>query len=905
MLVATAPAATFVVTNTADSGPGTLRQAIINANASPGFDAIEFQIPGTGVRLLQPLTALPNINDPVGIDGTTQPGFAGTPLIELRSVNTDPDISGLTLFSGGCTVRGLAIGRFTRDGIRIENGGTNVITGNYLGLSPDGTTARGNSLAGISVVRSAGNRIGGPNAAERNVISGGNLSGVILSEIGTVDNRVEGNFIGTTAAGTADRGNLNYGVALLNVSNNVVGGTATGAGNVISGNNLIGLLVQESAANMIQGNFIGTDLTGTAAISNTLDGVMIYAAADNVVGGTAPGAGNLISGNGARGVTIVIAGADRNVVAGNLIGTTANGRGALPNGLAGVTLFAGRSNVIGGPLPAARNVIAANKQSGILLFSNTTTANVIQGNFIGVDITGGTALGNQMSGVTLDAAPGNFVGTPGAGNVISGNLQNGIELKNAGGVSNVVQGNLIGTDATGMLALSNLWSGLRIESAANVIGGAQTGAGNLISGNLSNGIYAAGASCRSNRVEGNLIGTDRTGSAAIANANYGIVLSQAPGNFIGGTAPGAGNLISGNGFSGLDLTGSGTRDNQIQGNRIGTDAAGQTALPNGYGGVFLESGVSNLLGGPLPGAGNLISGNTRNAILINASAVGNVIQGNLVGVRADGVSPLPNQWHSIDVSGTPNLRIGGAAPGEGNILANALTGGYDGIRVRPGATNVWIRGNSFSGNGVSSANGLAIDLEPDGPNSNDNCDADAGANLGQNFPMLAGATADTTRTRIQGTLNTAANRDFTLQFYAGPACDASTRGEGQMFLGTQLVHTSAGCEGNFTVTVPGAAPAGWVVTATATDSAGNTSEFSPCLAASPMPAMAVLPGDNQTVTLTWPAGSTGNTLTEATNLNSPILWRPVSGPPPVLSNGTYRWSGSATNETRFYRLMLD
>ena len=907
MLATTAPAATYVVTNTADSGPGSLRQAIIDANATVGFDAIQFQIGGAGVQLSQPLSALPNITDPVGIDGTTQPGFAGTPLIELSGVNTDVNVNGLTLLSGGCTVRGLAINRFTRDGIRIEDGGTNIIVGNHLGLAPNGTTARGNGQAGISVVRSARNRIGGSNAAERNVISGGNLSGVIIDEPAAVENRVEGNFIGTTAAGTASLGNLNYGVILLNVSNNIVGGTAAGAGNVISGNHLSGVVIQESVANSVMGNFIGTDHTGTVAISNTLNGVTVVAASNNFIGGTEPGAGNLISGNGSRGVSVVTAGADRNVLAGNLIGTTANGRAALPNQLAGVVIWAGTANVIGGPLPGARNVIAGNKQSGILLFSNTTTANVIEGNYIGVDITGGAALGNQFSGVTLDAAPGNFIGSPGAGNIISGNLQNGIEIKNAGAISNVVQGNLIGTDATGALALANIWSGVRIESAANLIGGPLSGGGNLISGNLSNGIYAAGASCRSNRVEGNLIGTDRTGSTAIANGNYGIVLSQAGANFIGSAVPAAANVISGNALAGLNLTGTSTRDNRIQGNRIGTDAAGQVALPNGYGGVFFESGVSNLLGGPLSGAGNLVSGNLRNAILLNTNAVGNVIQGNLVGVRADGVSPLPNQWHGIDVSGAPNLRIGGMTAGEGNILANALSGGYDGVRVRPGATNVWIQGNSFFGNGGSSANGLAIDLEPDGLNTNDNCDGDGGANLGQNFPILTNTIADLTRARIQGTLNSTASRDFTLQFYASPACDASTRGEGQVFLGAQTVRTGAGCVTNFIVTVSNAAPAGWVVTATATDSSGNTSEFSPCVAASQTPSLAVVSGDNQTITLAWPAGQGGAAymLTQATNLNAPILWQPVPPPAPVLGSGFYTWSSTATNATRFYRLMLE
>lgn len=906
LLASAAPAATFVVTNTADGGPGTLRQAILNANAGAGFDSIEFQIPGAGPHLIAPLTSLPALTDPAGIDGTTQPGYAGTPVIELSGANADVNTSGLTLLSGGCTVRGLAIGRFSGDGIRIMGGGDNVIAGNYLGLAPDGATARGNSVSGVSVLGSPRNRIGGSSPADRNVIAGGNLTGVFINEAGAVENRIEGNYIGTSAAGNSDRGNATYGVLLLNVVSNVVGGTSTGAGNVISGNNSIGVIIQEGSANVVEGNFIGTDATGTTALSNTLDGVVIYAASDNRIGGVQPGAGNLIAGNGSRGISIVITGADRNVVAGNLIGLTRDGHAALPNALGGVAIFAGAGNVIGGTVAAARNVISGNGQSGIYLYSNSTSANVIEGNFIGLDITGTTALGNRFSGVTIEAAPANIIGTPGAGNIISGNLQNGVEIKSTNAEGNIVQGNRIGTDATGQLARSNAWSGVRIETAGNRIGGAAAGEGNLISGNGQSGLYATGTACRSNRVEGNFIGTDATGAAALANASYGVVLAQAAANFIGGAASGAGNVISGNALSGLDISGASARDNQIQGNRIGTDAAGHAAVPNGFGGVYFESGVANLLGGPVPGAGNLISGNSRNAVLISSGATSNVLQGNFIGVQADHVSPLPNQWHGIDVNGAPHIRIGGAAPGEGNVIANALSAGYDGIRVRPGATDVKIEGNSFFGNGAGSANGLAIDLEPDGLNDNDACDGDSGANLGQNFPTLASAVSDTARTQIQGTLNSTANRDFTVQFYASPACDDSTRGEGRVYLGSQVVHTGAGCATNFTVTVPASTPGGWVVTATATDTAGNTSEFSPCRAADSTPAVTIQGSNGQNVALSWPASPTTTfTLMEATNLNPPVVWRPLSGSGPVLSNGTYRWSGPATNATRFYRLTLE
>jgi parallel beta-helix repeat protein len=192
---------TLVVTNTNDSGSGSLRQAILDANATAGTQTIAFNIPGSGVITITPLSALPTITDPVIIDGTTQPGFAGTPIIELNGVNAGSLSSGLVITAGNSRVRGLVINRF-RGGIDLTQNGSNVIEGNYIGTNATGSVAAGNVFIGISISGGSNNNIiGGATAAARNLISGNGFEGIRI--FNSSGNQVLGNFIGTNAAGTA------------------------------------------------------------------------------------------------------------------------------------------------------------------------------------------------------------------------------------------------------------------------------------------------------------------------------------------------------------------------------------------------------------------------------------------------------------------------------------------------------------------------------------------------------------------------------------------------------------------------------------------------------------------------------------------------------------------------------
>jgi len=893
----------LIVTNTSASGPGSLQQAMLNVTS--GLDTIIFQIPGTNVHTIAPTSALPTIAVPVVIDGTTQPGFAGTPLIEINGTSAGASSHGFRLSAGNSTIRGLAINRFGGAGIYISSpGGTNLIQGNFIGTDTGGTTKRGNGVSGgVWIAGSSGNWIGGPYATNRNVISGNSGSGLYLQNCS--GNTIQGNLIGTSVSGTVALGNATNGITLYNASGNLIGGTSASARNVISGNGWSGVYLygSSSTGNLIQGNYIGTDTNGTLAISNGSDGVSINGAPANTIGGTAAGAGNLLSGNSQGGVSLKGSGTDGNLIQGNLIGTDGSGRLACGNTLSGITILSGRNNLIGGTAAGAGNIISANKKVGVYITTNSA-GNSVQGNFIGVGATGTNALGNVVNGIAIDSASSNTVGgiTADARNIISGNTNHGIEIYGTSATGNSIQGNYIGPDVTGSNALPNVLCGVHIKSSGNTIGGSATGAGNLISGNVQDGIFLDGTSAASNVIQGNLIGTAAGGKTGLMNLRAGVGISWAPGNIIGGTTFGAGNLISANanstGEGGIYLSGSGAAGNVIQGNKIGTDITGTLPLGNTFEGIYLENAPSNTIGGVIAAAGNLISANkTRGIFLSNASW--NVIQGNLIGTKPDGVSTLGNVFHSVECEvGACNNTIGGDG-GAGNTIAFAQTP-YAGVRIRDGSTNNAILGNSIFSNGA-----LGIDLGNAGTNANIACGGGSGssANMAQNYPVLAQAVSGN-GTGIRGSLNSKANKSFLLQFFANPACDSSGCGEGQVYLGQATVATGKYCTNSFEVELPLQVPVGYVITATATDSANNTSEFSACVAVRSVPTLQVASATNQQVKVAWTNTATGFVLKETSGLSPPIVWTPVTNAP-VLTNGQFVVTLSATNGSRYYLLNFE
>ena len=382
LAAATASGATFTVTTTADSGAGSLRQAILDANTAAGTDTIVFAIPGSGPYVINPLSILPPLSQPTILDGSTQPGYAGTPIIEVSNFSS----SGIRLTGGDSTVRALVV-RLFNTGIDIQSNG-NHVEGCFIGTDVTGTVASANGTGVAMQSGTSNNVIGGTTAAQRNLLSG-NSTGVFA--IAGSGNIVTGNYIGTDVTGTQPLPNL-VGVTLTATTSSQVGGTAPGAGNLISGNTTTGIVTAGGSGGAIQGNLIGTDVTGTLPLPNPIG--IDTATADLLIGGSADGAGNVVAA-ATTGLSLSGAGA---IVQGNWIGTNSAADIGLGNGYGIKTLSGGTDCLIGGVGAGEGNVIAFNATA----IWNQGTRNAIRGNSIYANADLGIDLGPL--GVTANDA---------------------------------------------------------------------------------------------------------------------------------------------------------------------------------------------------------------------------------------------------------------------------------------------------------------------------------------------------------------------------------------------------------------------------------------------------------------------------------------------------------------------
>ena len=663
----TSSIANLIATPGAD-GNISLQEAIQAANNTPNSpagvpDVIEFAIPGAGPHVIDlsgPLAGLNTITDAVTINGYSQTGATvntaaiGSPInttlqIVLDGNNALTGALAITNAGGGTTIRGLNIRDFTGTAIAINNSDSNVIAGNFIGTNTAGTAADDN-LTGISITGDAsGNTIGGAANADRNLISGNMVHGVSIGN-GASNNTVAGNFIGMQANGTTPLANGGNGVSLNLAGNgNTIGGISTASRNVISGNSGDGVSLNATSDTAVLGNYVGVDRTGANDDGNTGNGVHITNGSTN--------------------------------------------------------------NTIGGSAAGARNIISGNEEHGVFIDGNSSDSNTVAGNYIGTNSLGTTDVGNSLDGVFIDEADNNTIGgnVSGAGNLISGNNNEGVHI--------------------------------------------------------GDGVFINGDDASGNLVQGNLIGSDVTGTTALPNTSYGVYIQGVTDNTIGGTTAAERNIISGNNAEGVQITGSSATGNRVRGNYIGTQIDGTSALGNAFDGVEIVDGSDNEVGGTDPGAGNVIAFN-----------------GN----------------EGVEVAGTP-------------------------------ATGNAIRQNSIFNNG--GAGSLGIDLsanamEEDGATANDGGDADEGANRLQNFPVFVGsATLLGNSLAFRYRVDTAvanATYPLTVEFFVAD----SNNQEGQSFLGSDT-YTAAEAQTTKFVIVP--APP--VLTnnsfvATATDAAGNTSEFS-------------------------------------------------------------------------------
>jgi hypothetical protein len=414
---------------------------------------------------------------------------------------------------------------------------------------------------------------------------------------------------------------------------------------------------------------------------------------------------NVVSGSGSNGIRITnlqAAPGQGIAITGNVIGSGVAGTQALGNGNDGILLDNVTNEVIGGTTGSARNLISANAQAGIEIEGSGSTANLIDENAIGTNFPGTAALGNLI-GVDISGAPGNTI----AFNQISGNATAqgagiGVQIEGAGARGNQVIGNLIGTNRSGTVAVPNDL-GVLISGAAGTVIELNVIASTTSASITGIGIEILGAGASNNLVQSNMIGTDATGARTLAAAKsgLGILVNGTPGNnTIGGTGPADGNVIAGFQVA-IEVFAAQSQFNPtpgttIEGNDIGTDITGEVALGNDVG-IYINGVPRNRIGGTVPGAGNVISGNTIGIYLLGSTTTGNQIQGNLIGLDAAGKRPLGN-YIGIFLDAASANTIGGTAPGARNFIAGNMPKGADGstgVYVFNKAVNNLVANNSI------------------------------------------------------------------------------------------------------------------------------------------------------------------------------------------------------------------
>ena len=635
------PSVFYVVSNTNDSGAGSLREAItsVNSSSSTQYSGITFSVAG----VITLASDLPAITKKVLIDGGTAPGYVAgnTTTAPLVAVNFNGVASGFNFNSGsaGSGISGLAIYGSNSNGVTLNDSSITLLK-NYIGLNLSGA-AGGNTKNGIYIASTSINNVIGSNPKSisglySNVISGNTLNGIEI--YGSAGNKIQGNAIGTNPAGTAAIANKNNGIwVTYYATENTIGGTAyynaaTGQtnnptgnkgtvpivsiapplGNLISGNTQNGVLIDYgSELTVLSGNFIGTNNVGTAAIGNGIDGVSITNANNNqLIGCTFEDNPfiyyNVLSGNTRNGLYVYNSNAI--LVQANFFGAGANNASMVPNGQDGIYVGGTSAGVqVGGVIPLG-NVSAGNGRDGIRVAgtaSGFTTFNTFGGlyAFQGAAPNGG-------NGITIDSTGlNNLIRT----NVMSGNVGNGIELtSNATGVT--VDPNVVGLNTEGTAVLANPpvagygngGNGVLVAGSGNYIGGYNGSVipQNTFAGNRGYGIAITG---NNNYVFNASIGLETTFKKGVGFGNgAGGILITGTGNSVGPTPPAFSTTtpvttyISENGGPGITLTG--TTGNTVTGNYFGYAAlvTGTTPVPN----QACNSGVSIL------GAGsNTVSAN--------------------------------------------------------------------------------------------------------------------------------------------------------------------------------------------------------------------------------------------------------------------------------------------------------
>jgi trimeric autotransporter adhesin len=844
-LAITASAATFTVVNTNNSGVGSLRQAILDSNGTGATNSIVFNIPGSGIRVIQLLSALPPVTQPVTIDGFTQPGASSNTLsngnnanwlIELNGSMAGATTDGLGLGTA-VTVRGLRISKFQRFGIEIF-GNDSVVAGCFV---------YSNQIGGIKLEDDEGSVVGGTASGDRNVISGNLGPGIALDD-GCVFSELTGNFIGTDLAGTGSFGNQGAGIYIPgHAADARIGGTNAGAGNVIAFNNSGGVHVEFFLAQgiSISGNRIfsngglGIDLAGLASP---------FGVSTNDLGDADFGANQL---QNFPIITNAVIGSMTTTIQGRLnsqpntpyaldfyantnCDASGHGEGESYLGRAGVTTDSSGNASFEVVLPGASagsnvTATATDPLGNTSEFSPCQTATVVSGVTFTVVNTNDSGPGSLrqaiLDSVAAPASPKRIVfNIPGAGVQVIKPL-----------------------------------SGLHpIPEAATIDGFTQPGASanTLVNSNNANWLI---------ELDGSMAG-DSSGlelSSDVTVRGLRISNFQALGINVSSRCVIAGCLITGN-LDGIEID---------------------------------DDGESVLIGGVTPADRNIISGNLGHGIRFDGSSAHRVL-GNWIGTDRTGTGSFGNQGWGMVIQFVSGSQIGGTNTGEGNVIAFNHSGGV----------HVLSYDNSIRGNRIFSNGGLGIDLHiPPGVSTNDPGDADIGANQLQNFPIITNAILGATTTTIQGRLNSQSNTPYALDFYGNTEGDVSGHGEGEFYLGSASVTTDGNGNAGFGVTFSGALQ-GFYLTATATDPSGNTSEFSPSWPQPLRLEFTELFGEGRQLILRNVDGTpiSSNRLSNlgvlaATNLSPQSVWMSISNSLELTNGVVHVRELELTNGLRFFR----
>jgi len=664
----------LIVINTDDSGPGSLRQAILDANANPGKDFIHFNIPEYGVHFIEPTTVLPSITDTLVINGLTQPlarwntnppglGFNTEPKILIEGSHTGAGATGLLIDANDCEIYGLVINLFAQHGISVQ-GNNNLVRDCFIGVDSLGNQSSyyGNGVFGIQIISANNNEIRACIVSD----NGGTEQnpGISISG-GSTLNLVAGNLIGTDITGTLPTPNSGSGINIGDSPGNTIGGLDSTDRNIIYGGIQLGGVT--TTANKIIGNYCGPDVSGLAAIDQG-GGITIGGGAYNNEVGPA----NVISGNTSHGLRIVDQNTSYNRIFDNTFGLDRTGDNILGNGSSNIVIENASYNIIGGETADSSNIISGSGDYGIHIIGSFSMGNRVEGNYIGTNATGDQARGNTLEGISIaDTASYNIIGPD---NVISGNVAHGISVGYQTDHTRIV-GNLIGTDHLGTSQLGNQGSGINIAASAS-----NTVEGNTICGSDGRaGVLITGANSQDNTITGNYIGTNSLSQAGLGNASPGILIEDdAIESHI------ENNVISGNSGSGIHITTYQVGNNTIVSNRIGTTVNGDAELENGGNGIRIDESDDNTIG-----PGNVISGNVRSGIELDGDADDTNIVGNMIGTNASGDGAIPNSDGIVLHWGNANI-IGGAREEDRNIISGNEE---NGIILSPNATRTRILNN--------------------------------------------------------------------------------------------------------------------------------------------------------------------------------------------------------------------